>query len=285
MSNSKDLKKIVWLASYPKSGNTWFRAFLTCLSQPAGKVFDINDIFISTLASNRYSFDEAAGISSSDLTAAESDALRPAVYRLKAEESAEILYYKIHDAYRLFPDGQPLIPADVTHAVLYFIRNPLDIVISFAHHLAVPVDKAIDLLNNPEYSFCSGDDKLPNQLRQQIFSWSMHVNSWTVLSPMPAMVLRYEDMLSHSYRWFNKALRFIGLKKSKQEILDALDKSSFEKLRTQEQHYGFAEKNRKAALFFRKGIAGEWKEILTTLQVKRILDCHGETMEKFGYVP
>ena len=58
-----DLKKIVWLASYPKSGNTWFRAFLTALFNPGNPEVDINNLYQSTIASSRQLFDEMTGVS------------------------------------------------------------------------------------------------------------------------------------------------------------------------------------------------------------------------------
>ena len=76
-----DLHNIVWLASYPKSGNTWFRAFLTALLNPGSSDIDINNLYQTTIASSRQLFDEMTGISSADLSQSEIDRLRPLVYR------------------------------------------------------------------------------------------------------------------------------------------------------------------------------------------------------------
>ena len=35
---------IIWLASYPKSGNTWLRAFLHNLLRDPGRPYDINKL-------------------------------------------------------------------------------------------------------------------------------------------------------------------------------------------------------------------------------------------------
>ncbi|HJX72016.1 MAG TPA: hypothetical protein VJ346_08695, partial [Bacteroidales bacterium] len=70
-------KKIVWLASYPKSGNTWFRIFLTNLLNHTNEPVDINNLYPSTIASSRSLFDEATGLESSDLTLDEIELLRP----------------------------------------------------------------------------------------------------------------------------------------------------------------------------------------------------------------
>lgn len=279
-----NLKKIIWLASYPKSGNTWFRAFLTAILDPEGKTPDINNLYCTTIASNRQMFDELAGIASSDLTTDEIDHIRPMVYRQNAMESEAILYHKIHDAYIILPDGKPMIPSDVTKAVLYFIRNPLDIAVSFTHHLATSIDRTIQIMNNPEYAFCSTTDRLHYQLRQRIHTWSGHIKSWVDDSGLPLMVLKFEDMLSDAPDVFIKATEFIGLQYNKKQVETALQKCSFEKLQEQEQGKGFQEKSAKAASFFRKGISGDWKHALTHDQIQQIVDAHGEMMERFGYL-
>jgi hypothetical protein len=273
-----DHKKIIWLASYPKSGNTWFRAFLTALLNPEANEVDINNMVQSTIASSRQLFDEYSGVESSDLTADEIDILRPAIYRQNALEAGEIIYHKIHDAWQLLPDGSPMFPEDVTKGVIYFIRNPMDVVVSFAYHLDVSIDKTIDIVNNPGYAFCDKNSRLHNQLRQKLDTWSGHVKSWTEDSLLPVLVLRYEDMNT-----FTKSVEFLGLKSSRNEIEHAVRMSSFEELRKKEDIRGFSEKSAKASHFFRKGIVDDWKNALTADQVYRVWEAHGKTMLKFGY--
>ncbi|NJK96875.1 MAG: sulfotransferase domain-containing protein, partial [Bacteroidales bacterium] len=126
-----DHKKIIWLASYPKSGNTWFRAFLANLLHPGDKPADINELEGGPIASSRALFDEATGLSSSDLTPAEIENLRPFVYRYIARNSTEIIFHKIHDAYTLTSEGVALVPAEATRCAIYFVRNPLDVAVFF----------------------------------------------------------------------------------------------------------------------------------------------------------
>jgi aryl sulfotransferase len=278
-----DRKKIVWLASYPKSGNTWFRAFLTALLNPENPGPDINNMYPTTIASSRQLFDELTGVSSADLLPEEIDRLRPLVYRQNALESEEMLYHKVHDAWTRLPDGEPLIPADVTRAVVYIIRNPLDVAVSFAYHLNSGIDKTIGIMNNPAYTFCDREDRLHNQLRQRLLTWSGHVKSWVDESGLPVLVLRYEDMSALPRETFSKAVTFIGLNHTPEEINTALEYCAFERLKKQEEISGFSEKNAKAESFFRKGVVGDWRNILTPEQIKTIIKAHGEVMERFGY--
>jgi aryl sulfotransferase len=279
-----DPKKIVWLASYPKSGNTWFRAFLTALLNPGNPDIDINNLYPTTIASSRQLFDEMAGVSSADLSHEEIERLRPLAYRQNAVESDEMIYHKIHDAWTLLPEGNPMFPADVTKAVVYFIRNPLDIAVSFAHHLSTGLDKTITIMNNPGYAFCYRTDRLHNQLRQKLLTWSGHVKSWTDDSGLPVLVLRYEDMKVNTVETFTRAVSFLGLNAAPAEIETALEQSSFNRLKQQEEEKGFIEKSARSASFFRKGIVGDWWNVLSQEQVKHIISAHREVMERFGYL-
>jgi hypothetical protein len=279
-----DLRKIVWLASYPKSGNTWFRAFLTALLNPGISDIDINNLYQTTIASSRQLFDEMTGVFSADLSPGEIERLRPGVYRQNALESDEVLYHKVHDAYVFLHDGAPLFPPDITKGVLYFIRNPLDVAVSFASHLNAGIDKTIAIMNDPGYTFCHKTDRLYNQLQQRLFTWSAHVKSWVDDSGLPILVIRYEDMKEHPVDTFSRAATFIGINHCISEIETALDRASFARLKQQEEEKGFSEKSAVSPSFFRKGIVGDWKNVLDREQVNRIAQAHREVMERFGYL-
>jgi aryl sulfotransferase len=279
-----DLKKIIWLASYPKSGNTWFRAFLTALLNPANHFVDINNMHPTTIASSRQLFDELTGVSSADLIPEEINRLRPLVYYQNAVESDDLVFQKVHDAFSIFPGGESLFPSDITKAVLYFIRNPLDIVVSFAHHLSATIDKTIAIMNNPEYAFCQHIDMLHNQLRQNLSTWSGHVKSWVDDSGLPLLVIRFEDMYINPIETFSKAISFIGLNYQLKEIETALELASFSRLKQQEMENGFTEKSPNTVSFFRKGIVGDWKNELSKNQISKIIEAHKMLMERHGYL-
>ncbi len=278
-------KNIVWLASYPKSGNTWFRMYLTNLLSKHETPKKLSEILSTGIASSRDMFDEITGISSSDLSHDETDALRPAVYRYLSNKSDKILYKKIHDAYILTNKSEPLIPHDTTKSVLYLIRNPMDVAVSFANHLQVPYDKAIDVMENEQYAFCNKTDKIQNQLRQKLLTWSGHVRSWITESKLPLMPIRYEDLFFNPFITFKKASHFIGLTEySDMEIKRAIQHADFNILKKQEEETGFNEKPPKVESFFRKGVVGDYRQHLTETQIQRIINTHGETMKKFGYL-
>lgn len=279
-----DLKKIVWLASYPKSGNTWFRVFLSNLLSKENHPADINNLFATPIASNRELFDEATGLSSSDLTPEEIDTLRSGVYEYAAKNSNELLFQKVHDAWLYSESGEPMFDSKVTKAVIYFIRNPLDVAVSFANHLNKPLDFTVNVMADESYAFSSSQNRLHNQLRQRLLSWSGHVKSWINESKLPVLVLRYEDMKSDTYNTFKKATDFIGLNVTENEIKQALQHSDIKEMQRQEAEKGFREKPANAASFFRKGIAGSWKTELPPELVRSICKNHKEIMIQFGYL-
>jgi hypothetical protein len=279
-----EVKNIVWLASYPKSGNTWFRVFLSNLFSNSDEPASINDLHHTPIASSRQPFDEATGLPSSDMTFEEVDRLRPEVYRFQAKEAGELQFRKVHDAYTYLDDGSPLFPTDVSRAVLYFIRNPLDVLISFAHHSATEPEKMIKVLNDPEKAFGRSPEKLFNQLRQKLSTWSGHVKSWVDQGDIPVHVMRYEDMRRDPFEVFEKALKFLHLTVSDEKIRQALKNSDLSILQEQEKQQGFKEKMIRADQFFRKGKPGEWREVLTEEQVKSVVSEHREVMKRFGYL-
>ena len=278
------LKKIVWLTSYPKSGNTWFRVFLSNLLIHSDRPADINNLYATPIASNRELFDEATGISSSELTLDEIDILRPLVYQFYAQKSEEILYQKVHDAWILNNEGKAIFPSEVTKGVIYFVRNPLDVAVSFSHHLGKSNEEVVKFLADSRYSFGSNQSRFHLQIRQQLLTWSEHIRSWVDESGLPILVIRYEDMKTNTFGTFKKTVDFLELGVSDDDIRKAIDFSDIKELQKQEADQGFKEKPTKAISFFRKGIVGSWRSELTPDQILQICNDHHEMMLRFGYL-
>jgi hypothetical protein len=243
-----------------------------------------NQLHSTPISSGRTLFDENAGVSSSDLSLEEIENLRPEIYREIARNSNDILFQKVHDAWKTNSAGNSIFPDDVTKAVIYFIRNPLDIAVSFAHHSSSTLEKTVKKMNDPDNAFCEKPGKLYNQLRQDLLNWSGHVGSWINDSGLPVVVLRYEDMLEDPYREFKKALDFIGLEFPENKIRCAIENSEFNKLKELEGKEGFNEKPIKMGLFFREGRSGTHRNHLDDNLVKEIISVHGKVMREYGYL-
>jgi len=170
---------------------------------------------------------------------------------------------------------------EVTVGAIYVVRNPLDVAISYAHHLAISIDETIDLMKT------KGAMTIPTEknVHEVMGSWSQHVESWTGRPTQRLHIARYEDLLESPFKSFGAIAKFLGINAPRDRLDKAIKQSSFKVLKNQEKAKGFIERPKKAEAFFRKGEAGQWRRELTPEQVKRVVDDHREQMSRFGYVP
>jgi len=278
---------IVWLASYPKSGNTWLRVFLSNYLCDGDEPVDINKLEAMGIASAHGLFEQYAGIESSELTADEIDAYRPEVYRMVAAANEDVRFIKVHDAYTLLPDGHPLFPAQATQGAVYIIRNPLDVAVSMRHHMNDKhIDKTIARMANPMATLSASVKHGSTQFRQKLLTWSGHVRSWLDSSKtFPVLLVRYEDMQQNPHTTFAQVVDFVGLPVDDDRLAKAIRFSRFDALQQQEIEYGFREQPGSRSLFFRQGQAGGWRQVLAEAQVAQITAAHHDMMHRFGYLP
>lgn len=292
-STGKISENIIWMASYPKSGNTWLRVFLANYINDSKEPIDINklayDRATGLLASQRKLFDDFTGTEASGFTNTEIDSLRPLVYeqvsKQQAEHSTDPIFVKIHDALTFSKlEKRPLIPKTSTRAVIYVVRNPLDVCISYAHHFDVSIDESIQILNNENQTIGTGVSKhgLTSQLQQILTSWSGHYKSWVENQQNPILVVRFEDMQEKPSETFRNIVEFSGIKLNTPKLERAIRNSNFDLLRNQESVASFRE-NPSANAFFRQGVSGNWKEALSQSQVDLLIAQHGRIMRKLGY--
>lgn len=274
---------IYWLAAYPKSGSTWFRVFLRNLQVDGETPVDINELQSAGIACARNWLDEVLGFDTADLTPEEIDSMRPMVYGWSRHNDA-ISYHKIHDAYGYCAKGEPLVSREGTLGAVYLIRNPLDVVPSVANYANVSIDRAIDILGDPRMALSQAEDCLRPQVRQHLDTWSRHVLSWVDAPGLNVLVLRYEDLLEDPRATFTRAARFLRLPDEPSRIEKAIRFSEFRELARQEAEKGFRECPMRTRQFFHRGRAGGWRELLTAVQVERIVSEQGEVMRRFGYL-
>lgn len=276
-------KGIIWLASFPKSGNTWTRILLSNLINPERVDDDDFASLNGSISSNRSAFDHYSGLPSSDLTDDEIDLLRPGLYRSQNARSPERLFIKVHDGYHDCGSGEPLFPSDASAGVIYIVRHPFDVAVSYASHQGTTdFDKIIKQLNNPDHVMAGGRK---SQLRQRTMGWSGHFCSWHEQGDIPILTIRYEDMLADALACLRKMARFVGIEAGTDEraLSRAVEESRFEKLRDKENRSGFREKAQRAGLFFRSGQAGDGWTMLDSEQRARIYEANRDVMERLGY--
>ena len=280
-----------WLASYPKSGNTWFRILVANLWAKGDDPVDINLIdSTDTIASGRNPFDQSLLIDSTLRTIDEIDRLRPAAYAYAATErpfadtGLPARFVKTHDAYTQTDLGEPLMAgARGAAGALLFVRDPRDVAASFANHMRCSIDIAIDCMAREDFCFDSALDRIDRQFRQRLLGWSGFAETWLAQQDIPVHLVRYEDMLADTAAAVRTALAFAGVEADPARLDRAIAFASIDELQRQEAASGFREAPRKVYSFFRRGTAGGWRDELTNDQIVRIERDHGAMMERLGY--
>ena len=270
---------ILWLASFPKSGNTWLRAFLANYlanqSEP---------IPLETLRRFGYSdahvwpYESIAGKLKADLNEAEVLRLRPQVHQYFANSRPEHVLVKTHFA-MANAGGVDTITRKVTHGAICVVRNPWDVAMSYADHYGTSIADAVTALAQPSLTVRAND----TNIRQYLGSWSDHVSSWHSVAWLKRLTIRYEDMTSKPTEAFAQVVRFMGLPLDRERLGRAITFSSFRMLQEQEVRDGFAEKSQHAERFFRSGQAGGWRREMPPDLAHKIARDHAQVLRALEY--
>jgi len=268
------LGKIVWLASYPKSGNTWVRAFLHNYITRAAQPHDVN-------ALTDFSAVECAaawfGPRGARLTPEQTQKHRPAVHERLTRLHDDLVFVKTHNA-NLAVHGVPLCTPSVTAGAIYVVRDPRDVALSYAAFLGVGVDEVISFMANPGAANRANEA----QVFELLASWSLHARSWVAAPNL--LLVRYEDLILDPAAYFGRIVRFLGGEAEPARLEQAIRFSDFATLAAQERARGYkAGASKGGGAFFRVGKMGQWRESLTAAQAAQIEAAHGETMRRFGY--
>ncbi len=280
--------KIGWIASYPKSGNTWLRLMLWSLMQ-GGSAVDINRASSDIGIASHTELDELLVVEASELFAEEQVAVLPALYAAIASDTGNglgngLVLRKLHDRYWHTPAGAAVFPAAISRAAVYMVRDPRDVAVSYAHHRGCPVDTIITMMADPAATLSVSDRRQRRQLAQPLGHWSGHVLSWLEQTDIAVLLLRYEDLLAEPAAGLRAAAKHFGLMVDEAILAQAVAAASFDQLRDQEQQHGFRERPVAAsAPFFRQGQAGGWRQSLTADQAARIMADHHTVMQRLGY--
>ena len=273
--------KLVWIASYPKSGSTWVRAFLhNYILQPEAP-YDINALMdLSTGESGAARYRRYDPRPASQYSIADVQRMRPLVHRDLMDVHPNLVFVKTHNA-SVLVEGVPLMTPAVTAGAIYIVRDPRDIAVSYARHRGRSLDDTIAFMADPLAATGGTDDKIYERLS----SWSVHVHFWT-RHPHPLRhVMRYEDMIAAPETAFAELVRVLGQEPPADRLARAVTFSAFRELQAQERVKGFIEQPVESTeLFFRAGQPNGWRAVLTAAQRDRIERDHGEVMARFGYL-
>ena len=231
-------------------------------------------------------FERALGRSVVGMSSRQIAKSRPKVQKWYADRRIGLAFLKTHSG-RFFENDTPMINQEASAGGLYVVRNPLDVAISYAHHFSCSIDEAIDRINTPGYGLLGGE-KLTHEITG---SWAENVESWTDTPEERVLVRRYEDFIAEPFKGLGDLARHAGLNPNPLQIALAVKFSSFDRMKAEEasrgfpEHRGFPERPATRGKFFRQGLSGQWRDVLTAAQVDRIVAANAATMERFGYLP
>jgi hypothetical protein len=274
------MRRITWIASYPKSGNTWVRAIVDRMVHPE-RPLDINALSATapSFSSLTQRFVERNAIKLSGSAPGEVRRWWTPVQREICEDAERDIFLKTHNVAAKFDSG-PFPDPGSTAGAIYVVRDPRDVALSYAWHYKMTLGLAIVALCTSS-AFNIKQEQLG--LTELLMSWGEHVFGWTSLKRCRLLVLRYEDLLADPAAGVRRIGAFLDKPLSADQVDAIVAATSFQELKGQEQARGFNESVRPDG-FFRTGTAGQWRDIEDHSVFAPLIDKNARIMRRHGYL-
>ena len=276
---------IIWLASYPKSGNTWMWFFIKSYFNPQNKKFSLNhdkdDPYLLETFPTERRFDELK-IDYQDFFDISKNWINlQSLINLNNKTN----YLKTHNAMCTIKNNK-FTDVHNTLGAIYIVRDPRDVLVSYSSYMGENIDKTLDILiSDDSYEYGNFKDKFYR--KSLMGSWSSHYKSWKNYKSKEILLVKYEDMVNKSNSTFLRVLNYLDkinqIKVDQNKMKHAIRETSFENLKKLEMKEGF-KANPSKKPFFRKGRVGDWKEKLTEDQAKKIEKAFKTEMIELGYL-
>ena len=273
--------KNIFLASYPKSGNTWMRSIIGNLYN-FDKEFNLKTLKSIPLLSIKENFDEFENKIYSDNNVLNFDWVSENIIecqKILNNKSNHLNIFKTHSVrHKKFTNET------VNGGFIYIIRDPRDVVVSFKNFSGKSIDKIINELLYEKTNIIN-----TNGAHELLSTWKLNVLSWLNYNTVPRLIIRYEDLILNIreivinvIEFLNKTHR-INLNLSDADIDQIIENTSFNNLKKIEDKYGFDESSKHSS-FFRTGTSNQWKDILSKQQLQLIENNLQTLMKHFNYI-
>ena len=262
---------IIWISSYPKSGNTYLRSFISSYFFSKKGKFDFNLLLnilqfpsIKFTKKNLYSNLEAS---------------QNWIYNQKQFFGSEkINFVKTHNALVEF-QGNKFTTNNETIGAIYIVRDPRNLITSLTHHYSLTYDQAYTKLIDENCTLLEKSRENDHSNFTFLSSWSKHYKSWKNCEDFKVLFLKYEDIENNKYETFKKIILFINNiskknnKIDEKKLLNSINSTNFSNLRNKEEIEGFEEsifskETGGKKRFFNLGFNNRWQKLLP----KNILD-------------
>ncbi len=291
-------KHIFWLASYPKSGNTLMRAIISSLFFTENGIFDLKLLESISQFESTYNIYKIKKNIGDDLYKLNNISIFYK-YLLKIQEKnnlnfkEDFKFYKSHSG-NFSIENNPFTSDKNIRGVIYVIRDPRDVCVSWANHSGCSYDQSIDFMTNELQSllWIKGKNNIfedHNMPLSFLSSWDKHVTSWTANNwTFPLLIIKFEDLIDNKEESIRIIANFFTEKFGFQfqnldeKIVNILKTTKFEKLKEKELKDGFdeAQKDRQ---FFKSGRKEQWINKLNKSQILKIKEKFKIVMNKFNY--
>ena len=275
---------IIWIASYPKSGNTWLKLFLSAYmgNHVDPKTFDINKMMIPFSLFPTNSLIKKFDIDCSNFNNLSKKWISMQEY---LNLMNKIIFLKTHNAMCTI-NGNSFTNSQQSLGGIYLVRDPRDIVLSYSDHLQKTYkDVTQTLFQSNTFEEGIIDDKKFNFTL--LGSWSDHYNSWKNYRGVKILIIKYEDLVNNTFLTFEKIIKYLNsitqVSVNKDKIYECIQLTKFENLKNLEIKNGFNEKGL-GKYFFRAGKVGDWKGKLDENLIKEIETKFNKEMTELGYL-
>jgi len=280
---------IIWIASYPKSGNTWVRSLLASYLYSNNGVFNFDLLKKIKQFPSKKSFEFFL----KDFT----DIKKISDYWIAAQErirffNKETIFLKTHSALCTL-ENNPFTNKRNTKAVIYIVRDPRNVITSLAHHYSLNIDQAFDFINDKNRMLLKNEYGQGNfGIATVLGNWSEHYKSWKNINFAPILIVRYEDLINDVKKTFMSILNFLSnltkIEIDEKKIINTIDSCRFDVLSNKEKNEGFIEsvdhkESGKKLKFFNLGKKNNWKNLLDPKIEEQIRFKFNKEMKELGY--
>ena len=275
---------IIWIASYPKSGNTLIRAILTSLIFSEDGIVDFKNLHRISNFSNGFFFKKF--ISSYE------NILETSKYWIKAQEelnkNKKLKFFKTHNAFCTI-NGNAFTNANNTAGCIYVVRDPRDVVISASKYYGLSHDETKNNMFNEKMDLINNMKGSP--FNTFLGSWPNHYNSWTK-NCKNVLLIKYENLIENKENEIRRIIsflnKFVKISFDEKKIINCIESSSFQNMKIMDQKGLFPENSKdfqgNKIPFFSSGKKGNWRGVLNDKIVSQIEKKFQKEMLELNYI-
>tara|TARA_Y100000590_G_scaffold448510_1_gene585279 strand:+ start:512 stop:1351 length:840 start_codon:yes stop_codon:yes gene_type:complete len=256
---------IIWIASYPKSGNTYLRSFLSSYYYSDNGKFDFD------LLLNIHQFPNMK-FSKTKIDSREEASKKWIFHQNSFFEKDKLNFVKTHNCLLEYK-GNKFTTKNETVGAIYIVRDPRNVITSLTNHYSLSYEEALNYMLNENSSLLEKSYNDDHSNFTYLNSWSNHYKSWRDNAEFKILFIKYEDLENKKDEIFNKIILFIneisnGEKKiNEKRFYNSIRTTNFVNMKNKELNEGFEEsiiskKTGKKINFFNLGFNNRWQKIL-----------------------